>query len=114
MLQVHNPATSSVRLQKQTIKKVTNDRKRESTDTEMVNWRKRKYTKTSDDSLAAHQAYSRHDNGVQPQDVSDDVLPDHLQKLKMDYCEAHMIVDQRKINEIEQSTRGQSMSKIAM
>ena len=31
--------------------------------------------------------------------------------MKMDYYEAHVIVDQRKINEIEQSTRGQSMEQ---
>ena len=47
-------------------KMVTNDRKRKSTDSEKANRRKRKYAKTSDDSLAAHQAYSRHDNGEQP------------------------------------------------
>ena len=90
---------------------MTNDRKRKSTDTEKANRRKRKYAKTSDDSLAARQAYSRHNNGEQPQDISDDVPPDHLQRLKMDYCEAHVVVDQRKRNEIEQSTRGQSMEQ---
>jgi len=92
-------------------KKVTNDRKRKSTDAEKINRRKRKYAKTSDDSLAARQAYSRHDNGEQPQDISDDVPPDHLQRLKMDYYEAHVVVDQRKRSEIEQSTRGQSMEQ---
>ena len=92
-------------------KKVTNDRKHKSTDTEKANRKKRKYAKTSDDSLAARQAYSRHDNGEQPQDISDDVPPDHLQRLKMDYYEAHVVVDQRKRNEIEQSTRGQSMEQ---
>lgn len=37
-------------------KKVTNDRKHKSTDTEKANQRKRKFAKTSDDSLVAHQA----------------------------------------------------------
>ena len=31
--------------------------------------------------------------------------------LKMDYYEAHLVLDQRKRNEIEQSTRGQSMEQ---
>ena len=92
-------------------KKVINDRKRKSTDTEKMNRRKRKYAKTSDDSVAARQTYSRHDNGEQPQDVSDDVPPDHLQRLKMNYYQAHVVVDQRKRNDIEQSTRGQSMEQ---
>ena len=92
-------------------KKVTNDRKRTSSDTEKVNRKKRKYAKTSDDSPAARQAYSRHDNAEQPQDVSDDIPPDHLQSLKMNYYQAHVVVDQRKRSEIEQSTRGQSMEQ---
>ena len=87
-------------------KKVTNDRKRKSTDTEKVHRRKRKYAKTSDDSLKARQAYSRHDSAEQPQDVSDDIPPEHLQRLKMNYYQAHVVVDQRKRSEIEQSTRG--------
>ena len=43
-------------------KKVTNVKKHKST--EKGNQIKRKYAKTSDDSLAARQAYSRHDNGA--------------------------------------------------
>ena len=87
---------------------MTNDRKRKSTDTEKVNRRKRKY---ADDSLATHRANSRNDNGEQPQDVSGDVPPDHLQRLKIDYYAAHMVVDQRKRSEIEQSTWGRSMEQ---
>lgn len=31
--------------------------------------------------------------------------------MKMDYYEAHLVLDQRKRNETEQSTRGQSMEQ---
>jgi len=86
---------------------VTNDRKHKSTDKP-----EKKKVFQNIRRLAARQAYSRHDNGEQPQDdVSDDVPPDHLQRLKVDYYEAHMVVDQRKRSEIEQSTRGQSMDQ---
>jgi len=46
-------------------------------DAEKINRRKRKYAKTIRwTHLTARQAYSRHDNGEQPQDISDDVPPD--------------------------------------
>ena len=75
---------------------------------EKANRRRRKYAKTNDDSLSARRAYSCHDEGESPQDVSDDVPPEHLEKLKNNYCETHIAVDRQKMDEIELFTRNQS------
>ena len=59
----------------------------------LINRRKRKYAKTSDNSLAARQAYSRHDGREQPEDISEDVPPEYLEKMKTEYYQAHIVVD---------------------
>ena len=58
----------------------TKDRKRKATDLAKDNRRKSKYAK-SDDSISARKAYSRHD-GVQPDDISEDVSNEYLEELK--------------------------------
>ena len=61
--------------------------------------------KTLDDSPAANRACSSHDDGEQPKDVSYDASPDHLNMLKMNYYQAHVVVDQKKQCEIERSKK---------
>ena len=88
--------------------KVEKDRKRKSMEMEKANCRKRKYATTNDNSLSARRAYSRHNEGELPQDVSDDVPPEHLEKMKNDYYETHIAVDRQKMDEIEFCTRNQN------
>ena len=72
------------------------------------NRKKRKHAKSKDDSQSAKLAYSRRDGGVQPDDVMDDIPSEHLQRLKIEYYHAHVVVDEKTAHEIEQSKREQS------
>ena len=53
-------------------------------------------------------AYSRHDDDVQPEDVTDDVPSEDLQRLKSEYYHAHVVVDEKAAHAIEMLTREQS------
>ena len=65
-------------------KKAESDRKRKATETAKEARRKSKYAKM-DNSEAARKAYSRHDDGAIPDEVTDDVPPDFLKELMMSY-----------------------------
>jgi len=91
-------------------KKVEKDRKRKGTEIEKANRRKRKYAKTNDNSLSAHKAHSQGDGGEQPEDISEDVPPEYLEKMKTEYYQAHIVVDRETREDIENITRGQSAS----
>ena len=55
-------------------------------------------------------AYSRGDGGEQPEDISEDVPPEYLEKMKTEYYQAHIVVDRETREDIENITRGQSAS----
>lgn len=103
-----NPSETFVAAATENEKKVLKDRKRKSSEEAKKNRKKRKYAKSKDDSQSAKLAYSRHDGGVQPDDVMDDIPSEHLQRLKTEYYHAHVVVDEKTAHEIEQSTREQS------
>ena len=83
------------------------DRKRKSTSQSKEYRRKNKYRKCNDNSLSARRAYSRHDDGIEPDEQMEDVPSDHLEEMKRNYYEAHVQVNESSANEIEQSTRQQ-------
>ena len=60
---------------------VATDRKRKATDTAKEQRRKSKYMKL-DDTPAARRTYDRHDDGISPDDVSEDIPPAQLQMVK--------------------------------
>ena len=70
---------------------------------------KSKYMKL-DDTPAARRAYDRHDDGISPDNVSEDVPPAKLQSMADGYYETRVKVTEQRVKEIEQSTRGQSDS----
>ena len=67
------PMKPSSKLQRKMRRKFSKGRKRKSSDEAKGNRRKRKYAKSKDDSVSAKLAYSKHDDDVQPEDVTDDV-----------------------------------------
>ena len=75
---------------------------------------KRRQSKYSrfDESDAARRAYSRHDDGVQPDDVTDDVPPEHLVELKDSYYSTKVVVSKEEAQDIEMDTREQSYSDL--
>ena len=61
-------------------KRVVKDRQRKNT--EAANERRRRSKYTTDDTTAARSSYSRHDDGTTPEEVTDDITPEHLENLK--------------------------------
>ena len=90
-----------------TAKKGEKDRKRKMTDQAKEKRRQSKYSR-QDESSAARRAYSRHDDGVQPDDITDDVPPDHLVELKESYYSTKVVVSQEEAHDIEMDTKEQS------
>ena len=85
-------------------KKKDKDCKRKAKEEVKRKRRKGKYSRV-DNSLAARRAYSRHDDEVEPDDVSDDVSPEILKK---SYYEANIAISKEEAAEIEANTRDQA------
>ena len=71
---------------------------------------KRRRSKYSgkENSLAARKAYSRHDNEVEPDDVTEDISLDILTEMKMQYYETNVVITKEEAMKIESNTRDQS------
>lgn len=72
-------------------KKLASDNKRKATDEAKAKRRQSKYTRI-DDTLAARRAYSRHDDGVLPDEMDDDISPDLLEQLKQGYYSTKVVI----------------------
>ncbi len=83
------------------------DRKRKAKEQVKEKRRKSKYLRI-DDSAAAHSAYNRHDGGISPDQVDDDVPLDVLQSLKSSFYDTQVMVTEEQAKDIEKATRGQS------
>ena len=81
-------------------------RERPCTDEAKTKRRQSKYSRT-DDSVAARKAYSRHDNGIEPDDVSDDVSPEHLTELRKTYYNSKVVVTKEEAEDLERYTRAE-------
>ncbi len=58
--------------------------------------------------MAARSAYSRHDGGISPGQVDDDIPSDVLEALKRGYYDTRVVVTGEEARNIEEATRGQS------
>ena len=92
-------------------KKCERTRKRKATEKAKESRRRSKYSKT-DNSIAARKAYSRHDNAIEPDDVTDDVSPEYLNEMKKSFYTAHVEVSTEQANNIEQDMQEQSRSEL--
>ena len=72
--------------------------------------RRSKDAKLDDNSAAAHRAYSRHDDGILPEEILDDISPEELQALKSTFYETKVVFTSEAARELEQMTRNQSDS----
>ena len=88
-------------------KRVEKDRIRKSTEAAKQSRRRSKYAPT-DDTAAARSAYSRHDNGITPEEVVDDVTLEHLEQLKTSFYRTQVVVTKDEAMEIEAHTRDQA------
>ncbi len=94
-------------------KKVEKDRKRKATDEAKDSRRRSKFSR-NDNSSAARKAYSRHDNGIVPTDIADDVSPEYLDEMKKGFYTTKVAVTKEQADEIERNTREQSESDLWM
>ena len=62
---------------KRSAENVRKERKRKANEEVKQNGRARKYARNGE-TIAARKAYNRHDGGVSPDDVDDDLSPQHL------------------------------------
>lgn len=85
-------------------KKVETTRKRKATE-------KAKESRRRSNSIAASKAYSRHDNDIEPDDITDDASSKYLDKLKNTYT-THVAVTTEQANNTEQETQEQSGSDL--
>lgn len=90
-------------------KRLDKDRKRKATDEAKEQRRKSKYSKI-DNTLAARKAYSRHDEGVTPDQVSEDISLRRLNELKSSFYQAKVTVTLDEAQKIEEQTREQAES----
>ncbi len=88
-------------------KTVSNDRKRKGTNEAKEQRRKSKYTKI-DNSIAARKAYTRHDEGVSPDEVTEDISPQRLEELKTSFYQTKVVVTCEEAQTIEKKTRQQA------
>lgn len=75
-------------------KNVENDRKRKATQEAKEQRRISKYAKI-DNTAAARRAYARHDGGMAPNEVSDDVPPEFLRDMKMSFYNTKVVVTKK-------------------
>ena len=80
-------------------KEVESDRKRKAKEEVKAKKRKSKYS-SIDDKVAARKAYSRHNEGVLPEEAND-ISPDHLDQVKMGLYEMKVVVIPETVNCIE-------------
>ena len=90
-------------------RKKDKDNKRKAKDEVKARRRKGKYSR-KDNSVAARKAYSRHDNEIEPDDVTDDLSPDILNDMKKSYYQTNVVVTTEEAMEIERATRDQAGS----
>lgn len=87
-------------------KKTARDRKRKATTKAKEQRRRSKYSR-KDDSLQARKAYSRHDGGDTPDEVTEDVLPETLEELKQSYYDTKVRVTKEEAIAIAHETAEQ-------
>ena len=87
-------------------KKASNEKKQKSTEEVKTRRRMSRYSRTGESS-EARKAYSRHDDGLLPEEIDDDISPEHLEELKKSY-ETKVIVTPEEAIKIQQDTRDQA------
>ena len=88
-------------------KKVETTRKRKATEKAKESRRRSKYSR-SDNSGAAHKAYNRHDNDIEPDDITDDISSEYFDELKNAFYTTQVAVTMEQVYNTEQETREQS------
>ncbi len=92
---------------KNAAKQVEKNRKRKATEQAKEMRRKNKYIRI-DNTAAARGAYNRHDEGICPEEVDDNLSSEELERLKTSFYETKVVITVEKAKEIEAETRSQA------
>lgn len=92
-------------------KKVQITRNRKATEKAKEHRRQSKNSQ-SDNSFAARKAYSRHDNDIEPDEITDDVSSEYLNELKNTFYVTQVAVTVEQANKTEQEIQEQSGSDL--
>lgn len=98
-----SPNQHFVDVAKSSAKKVENDRKRKATEAAKEQRRKSKCSR-NDDTAAALKSYSRHDNALEPDEVTDNVPPEYLAQMKQTFYDTNVVVNREQAAVIERDT----------
>ena len=91
-------------------KRADNDRKRKATEKAKQQRRQSKYSR-NDDTAAARKSYSKHDDGIEPDEVTDDVPVQLLADMKKAFYQTKVVVNEEEAANLERCTQGQAMSE---
>ena len=80
----------------------------------MRNTRRRRKYERSEDTIQACKSYIRHDGGIEPDDICEDISLDHLQEPGQKFYHTNVVVTQGQACQIERSTKSQSDSVLWM
>lgn len=102
-----SPSKAFSDVAKRSAKKYSKEKKHKASDIVKKQRRLKKYSRNNN-SVQAKKAYSRHDGGLTPDDVDDDISPEHLEGLKNGFYETKVVVTPEEAKAIEQQTREQA------
>lgn len=88
-------------------KKANKEKKRKEKEVVIQQRRLKKYSRNVETS-EARKAYTRHDGGISPDDIDDDISPGHLEELKQSFYGTKVVITPEEGNQIEQQTRDQA------
>lgn len=88
-------------------KKFESDKKRKATEKAKAKRRSSKYARI-DNTVTALKAYSRHNGGVLPDEIDDDISPDFLEQLKKGFYDTKVVVTPEEAKAIERQTLDQA------
>ena len=89
---------------------INKNKKRKATPEVKEKGRRSKYAKLDDNSGATCRAYSRHDDGILPEEILDDILSEELEALKSAFYKTKVEFTSEAARALEQMTRNQSDS----
>ena len=90
-LEINDPNKVCIDAADLSAKKLSKKNKRKATDTVKAKRGKSKYTRL-ENTTAARRTYSRHDGGILPDKITDDILQKNLEQLKYSFYETKVVI----------------------
>ncbi len=89
-------------------RKVDEDRKRKATETAKESRQRSKYSR-NENPLAPRNAYSWHDDVIEPDDITNNVSPEYLDEMKNSFYTTRVKLTKEQADDTERDTRGSNL-----